>query len=55
MKIKIPTGYKVIGFYGRNRNYVYLKPKYKKEKVAIPFCLNDPTFNEHGELQLALF
>lgn len=41
--IKIPDGYRIIGSYGRNRNYVYLKKG--GDKVATPFCLNDPGFN----------
>ena len=53
-KISIPKGYKVIGIYRRNNNYVYLKSKYSKSGVAIPFCLNDPTFNI-DDLQLCLF
>lgn len=44
-KIAIPDGYKVIGHYGRNSNYVYLKKRGVKTEVAIPFCLYDPGFN----------
>jgi len=44
-KIAIPDGYKVIGHYGRNSNYVYLKKRGVETKVAIPFCLNDSGFN----------
>jgi hypothetical protein len=41
--IKIPDGYKIIGYYGRSSKYVYLKKR--GDKVATPFCFNDPTFN----------
>ena len=53
-KIKIPDGYKIIGIYGRNSNWVYLKRRGKKEKVATPFCLDDPTANINLPSQLAL-
>lgn len=53
-KIKIPDGYKIVGFYGRNEDYVYLKPKGKKNEVAIPFCLTDLTFNIDLPNQLPL-
>lgn len=56
MTIKIPDGYKVIGFYGRGSSYVYLKPKDKKKDdgAAIPFCLIDEGFNINLPSQLGL-
>lgn len=36
-------GYGVIGSYGRNADYLYLKRK--TDRCAMPFCLGDPTFN----------
>jgi len=44
MKLPIPNGYHIVGVYGRNGNYVYLKKG--NEGVATPFCRNDPTFNQ---------
>jgi hypothetical protein len=41
--IKIPDGYKIIGYYGRSSKYVYLKKR--GDKVATPFSLDDSTFN----------
>ena len=44
---KIPDGYKIIGTYRRNGNYVYLKKvgQGRNEGVAIPFSFNDISFN----------
>lgn len=36
-------GYKIIGLYGRNKNFVYIKKD--GDRVATPFCLSDNTFN----------
>ena len=52
--IKIPDGYRIIGYYGRNSGYVYLKPIGRSKDVATPFCLNDPSFNINLPSQLSL-
>lgn len=41
------NGYEIIGEYKRNSNYIYVA---KEGETAIPFCLNDRTFNAEGEM-----
>lgn len=36
-------GYKIVGTYRRNKNYIYLKRD--KDNVAISFSLNDKSYN----------
>ena len=36
-------GFKVIGSYGRDADYLYLRRA--TDRCAMPFCLDDPTFN----------
>ena len=53
--IKIPDGFKVIGWYGRNKSVVYLKRIGKREKAATPFSTDDETFNTSLPSQKSLF
>ena len=42
----LKRGFAIIGKYGRNSAYVYLK----KDNIVKPFCLNDSTFNKDKEM-----
>lgn len=39
----LKKGYRIIGWYGRNSNYIYLKRG--RSKGSMPFCLYDISFN----------
>jgi predicted GNAT superfamily acetyltransferase len=39
----LKRGYKIIGHYRRNSNYIYLK---RGKEVALPFSMDDSSFNK---------
>jgi hypothetical protein len=42
----IKRGFKIVGHYGRDGSYIYLKRD--SEKVATPFCMDDSSFNKRS-------
>lgn len=45
LNLFLNAGYKKEGFYGRNKNIIYLK---RGNEVSVPFDISDPTFNENA-------